>query len=82
MLQDGDHYFMDINCDRCLVSFSVTIELTESAFEHYASSGRAYISNLATQMLYRSDPCDARDLRHPVMRAQIHRSVIAWRGNH
>ncbi|MBV9868877.1 MAG: hypothetical protein JO316_26320 [Abitibacteriaceae bacterium] len=71
LLQDDNDYFLDVNCDRAMVSFSVTIKLNEAERQLYASEGRAYIVALADEVLGRSDPLDPRDIRDSALLERI-----------
>ena len=76
LLQDDDDYYLDVNCGRSAVGFSVTIQLTEVERKLYASGGRAYIDNLASQVSDKSDPSDSRNIRDPAVQKRIYDAVV------
>lgn len=82
LLQEEEHYFLDVFCERGIMCFCVDMQLTHEEREGYAREGRAFVMALADQVLARSDPSDPRDLRDPELQDRIRSAIAAWNQQH
>ncbi|HEX8245117.1 MAG TPA: hypothetical protein VF541_16520 [Longimicrobium sp.] len=58
---DGD-YYLDVNCDRGAVGFSVLVKLSEAEREEYRALGRVFIEYLAARISHWADHYRDRNL--------------------
>ena len=82
LLQDGEAVYLDVLCDRGMVSFCVDIQLNPEERELYARDGREYIVSLADELLARSDPAEPRQLRDRELQDRITATIVAWNQQH
>lgn len=82
LLQEEDAVYLDVLCDRGMVSFCVDVQLTPEERELYARGGRQYIVSLADAILARSDPAEPRQLRDRGLQDRITATIITWNQQH
>jgi hypothetical protein len=58
---DGD-YYLDVNCNRGAVGFSVLVKLSEAEREEYRALGRVFVDYLAARISYWADHYRERNL--------------------
>jgi hypothetical protein len=52
LLNDEDHYFLDVNCNHSFFGFNMLIKLNDLELKQYRSNGIEYIESLARDVQY------------------------------
>jgi hypothetical protein len=80
LLQRGDDYFLDVNCNHSAAGYSILIRLAEDEVSHYSSGGHSYVDRLAqaVQDGGPGSPIQSRDVTTEYL-AETSQAIKAWR---
>lgn len=79
LLEMDSEYYIDVNCSRGPVGFSVTVQLNGSEKMHYKNQGSDFSYNLAEVIMQKSDPMHPRNIQDKELLSLVHESIMQWR---
>ena len=78
LLKANAGYYLDVNCSRSFVGFTITVRLNDNESAQYEASGLAYAKSLAEDVNKYQDKFAARQVDSATAQ-QIHQAIITWR---
>jgi hypothetical protein len=65
-VEDGKRHYLDVNCNRSAVGFSILVQLTDEEEAELHGLGRTFVSYLAAKIAYWPDRYQPRDITGPI----------------
>ena len=81
LLQQGDDYYIDVNCSRSFVGFSVSVQLNSSEKMHYKNQGFSFIDSLGEAIAQKSEINHPRNIDNKELLDTIHEAIMEWNKN-
>ena len=79
LLEKDGEYYIDVNCSRGPVGFSITVQLNGSEKMHYKNQGSDFSYNLAEVIMQKSDPMHPRNIQDKQLLSLVHESIMQWK---
>jgi hypothetical protein len=77
LLREGGHYYLDVNCMRPVVSFSILLQLNDDEEPEYNALGRIFLEFLAAEIRFRPSRYWSRHLTGPLAE-RAREAVTNW----
>lgn len=78
LVTDGERDYLDVNCTRSAVGFSILVQLTDDEQVELHALGRTFVSYLAAKIAYWPDRFQPRHVTGPIA-DQVTGAAIRWR---
>jgi len=77
LLVDDVHHYLDVNCTRSFVGFSILVQLTDEEETELHALGRTFVSYLAAKIAYWPDRYRPRNISGPLTH-EAHEAAMRW----
>jgi hypothetical protein len=78
LLVDNEHHYLDVNCSRSFVGFSILVQLTDEEETELHALGRTFVSYLAAKIAYWPDRYRSRDLSLGPAAHEAYEAAMRW----
>jgi len=79
LLEEAGEYYIEVNCEKGVISFSVLVQLNSSEKMHYLQQREKYLVSLATSMSNKADFSHPRNIKDKVFLDKSHKAIMAWK---
>jgi hypothetical protein len=78
LLEESGEYYIDVNCEKGFMSFSVLVMLNPSEKMNYLKQGSQYLIGLAKVISETADLNHPRNIKDKSILDESHESVMEW----
>jgi hypothetical protein len=78
LLVDDEHHYLDVNCTRSFVGFSILVQLTDEEETELHALGRTFVSYLAAKIAYWPDRYRPRDISSDPLANEAYEAAMRW----
>jgi hypothetical protein len=78
LLEEGGEYYIDVNCEKGFMSFSVLVKLNPSEKMNYLKQGSQYLIGLAKVISETADLNHPRNIKDKSILDESHETVMEW----
>jgi len=77
LVQDGDNYYLDVNCTVRFAGFCITFELNQDEIAQFKNRGESHIKELAEKVNRLANTYQARQLNETIKK-QVNDTIMEW----
>jgi len=78
LLVDDEHHYLDVNCTRSFVGFSILVQLTDEEETELHALGRTFVNYLAAKIAYWPDRFRPRDISGGSLANEAYEAAMRW----